>query len=133
MSIGLCQEHAEMQQGRKSRTKVLEEQAMDTREARLGFAIVHFMRLSFQDAQRALENREDILLGEIFENAEPTDQVAIRAAPIQALGTAPDRQIELAVILVDGAEQVKRYVYIGENGTVEAPPEIQVNSLSWRQ
>jgi hypothetical protein len=116
----------------RKRMMVQAEAAMSDREARLASAVSHFSLISFDSAVSALRQREDILLGELFDQADESDRIAIRAAPIQILGQSPTRQVELAITLTEGTEQLKRYLYIGENGSIDAPPNVKVSPLSWR-
>jgi hypothetical protein len=105
---------------------------MTAREEKLRNAVLEFSRIGFPAALGALERRESILFGEISKSVTSQDAVAIRAMPIQVIGSAPARQVELAIVLVDGEDALKRYVYIGECGESEAPPEVTTSKLNWK-
>ena len=94
-------------------------------------AVPHFERLQFGLAFQHLEAREDLLLEEVSAGRH-SDMPFIAGQPIQLLGIAPNRSVEIAVSASDGRTRVTRMLYVHENGRAEFANDVSIGRVDFR-
>ena len=103
---------------------------MPSPDDRLELAVNSFGSLSFATMRKALEDHEDILLGEITEVSSAEDKLNIRASPIQAFEENGRQVIEVRVSLCDdGITRFKRYIYFRSDDSKEIGTDVIVDSI----